>query len=181
VEWKTGSEESGEALARLVVQGPFVEEVEVMRPERLHVGEWYKVSARNVVAQVIEGEALLIAFETGSYYSVVGSGARIVSALRRGAPLGQLLSAFSRDDRAEAVAVEHGVRTFLEELMTEGLIERIDALDAGAAPVDLGESEPPLAFEMPVLRKYSDLEDLLLLDPIHDVDAAGWPLTKALP
>jgi hypothetical protein len=28
------------------------------------------------------------------------------------------------------------------------------------------------------LNKYTDMQDLLLLDPIHEVDAAGWPSTK---
>ena len=31
------------------------------------------------------------------------------------------------------------------------------------------------AFETPVLEKYTDMAELLLLDPIHDVDATGWP------
>jgi hypothetical protein len=26
-----------------------------------------------------------------------------------------------------------------------------------------------------LLNKYSDMQELLLLDPIHDVDDAGWP------
>lgn len=31
-----------------------------------------------------------------------------------------------------------------------------------------------------MLEKFTDMEDLLLLDPIHEVDvAAGWPTTKA--
>jgi hypothetical protein len=25
------------------------------------------------------------------------------------------------------------------------------------------------------LHKYTDMEELLLLDPIHDVDETGWP------
>jgi hypothetical protein len=34
-------------------------------------------------------------------------------------------------------------------------------------------------FEKPGLQKYSDMQDLLLLDPIHEVDEMGWP--HALP
>jgi hypothetical protein len=29
----------------------------------------------------------------------------------------------------------------------------------------------------PVLDKYTDMQELLLLDPIHEVDDAGWPHT----
>jgi len=34
-------------------------------------------------------------------------------------------------------------------------------------------------FSAPVLNAYTDMEELLLLDPIHDVDQAGWPMPKA--
>jgi hypothetical protein len=30
----------------------------------------------------------------------------------------------------------------------------------------------------PKLEKYTDMEDLLLLDPIHDVQEVGWPQTS---
>ena len=30
----------------------------------------------------------------------------------------------------------------------------------------------------PVLEKYTDMQELLLLDPIHDVEEAGWPKAK---
>jgi hypothetical protein len=33
-------------------------------------------------------------------------------------------------------------------------------------------------FEMPKLSKYTDMEDLLALDPIHEVDEMGWPNAK---
>ena len=35
-----------------------------------------------------------------------------------------------------------------------------------------------LSFEAPILHKYTDMQDLLLLDPIHEVDEAGWPSVK---
>ena len=34
-------------------------------------------------------------------------------------------------------------------------------------------------YSPPVLNSYTDMEELLLLDPIHDVDQAGWPMPKA--
>jgi hypothetical protein len=35
------------------------------------------------------------------------------------------------------------------------------------------------AFSPPVLQKFSDMQELLLVDPIHEVKAEGWPLTKS--
>ena len=28
------------------------------------------------------------------------------------------------------------------------------------------------------MEKYDDMQELLLLDPIHEVDEAGWPVKK---
>jgi hypothetical protein len=42
--------------------------------------------------------------------------------------------------------------------------------------------EPPdykLPFQKPLLQKYTDMEALLLVDPIHEVDEEeGWPKQK---
>ena len=41
--------------------------------------------------------------------------------------------------------------------------------------------ESKAVFNAPVLNKYTDMQDLLLLDPIHEVDATGWPSIKPIP
>ena len=52
----------------------------------------------------------------------------------------------------------------------------------GEAPPEDGEAAAPAgapAFVVPTLEKYTDMEALLLADPIHEVDeAAGWPKPK---
>ena len=35
------------------------------------------------------------------------------------------------------------------------------------------------AFEAPRLERYTDMKDYFLLDPIHEVDTAGWPQPAA--
>ena len=76
------------------------------------------------------------------------------------------------------------VREFLAQLLDEALVVEnanassdtfaaADSLTAdAAAPTRAGARAP---FEAPRLVKYSDLQDLLVLDPIHDVVLAGWP------
>ena len=47
---------------------------------------------------------------------------------------------------------------------------------ATAAPVSQGPIQvEPQPFSMPILHKYTDLEALLLIDPVHDVTTQGWP------
>ena len=33
-------------------------------------------------------------------------------------------------------------------------------------------------YSTPSLNRYDDMQDLLLVDPIHGTDEAGWPFTK---
>jgi hypothetical protein len=34
-------------------------------------------------------------------------------------------------------------------------------------------------YRSPAIERFDDLEELLVLDPIHEVDEAGWPVTPA--
>lgn len=36
----------------------------------------------------------------------------------------------------------------------------------------------PAGYRPPVLEVFADMQDLLLLDPIHDIDEVGWPVAR---
>jgi hypothetical protein len=60
-------------------------------------------------------------------------------------------------------------------LSTEGLVV---PLEEDAASPDSTNRQPlpePSGFEPPVLEKFTDMQDLILLDPVHEVDERGWP------
>ncbi len=70
----------------------------------------------------------------------------------------------------DEAGAQTAVRAFLKELQEEQLIvtEPAEILAAPAGPL------PPAA-SRPALQKFTDLQDLLMLDPIHEVDERGWP------
>jgi hypothetical protein len=79
--------------------------------------------------------------------------------------------------------IDNTVHSFISELMAEGLIvsgqETDKALSCDAGGVSQSDERTiKIEFKPPALNKYSDMQDLLLLDPIHDVDVAGWPTIK---
>jgi len=51
-----------------------------------------------------------------------------------------------------------------------------------SAPSPASTRKPSLLadapFVLPVLERYTDMQELLLIDPIHDVDETGWPRRK---
>ena len=71
----------------------------------------------------------------------------------------------------------------IAELQQEDLIvpddakkpQRIKGLDVR---IEAGSETEKPSFEAPILHKYTDMQDLLLLDPIHEVDEAGWPVAR---
>ncbi len=57
------------------------------------------------------------------------------------------------------------------------LLVPADVVGAVAADASGESYSPPAktAFVTPELTRYTDIEDMLILDPIHEVDASGWP------
>jgi hypothetical protein len=67
---------------------------------------------------------------------------------------------------------------FVGALSAHKLVEV--AHDAALSSVDWNMPLPATrrGYDPPVLNRYDDLQKLALLDPIHDVEEAGWPNRK---
>jgi hypothetical protein len=67
------------------------------------------------------------------------------------------------------------VAGLVEQLLAEGLV-----VEDADAPVGASPPAPPAdALEPPALEKFTDMQDLILLDPVHEVDERGWPHAPA--
>jgi hypothetical protein len=142
---------------------------------------------RKVVHEAFDDEVIVVNLESGSYYSVSGSGASIWKLIDSGATLPAVVQAVGATYQGDQAEIERAVGLFVDELRLERLIAPVeradDARDDDSATSDV---TPPLdadrpTFEAPVLEKYTDMEQLLLLDPIHDVDETGWPNAAPVP
>jgi Coenzyme PQQ synthesis protein D (PqqD) len=133
----------------------------------------FRINTPAIAHQTIAGEMILINLENGTYYSVRGSGAAILTLIDRGLGPAAIVSALRARHPADAARIEFAVTSFLQSLLDEGLISGRDAAGAGDALVgdDAGTGDP---FDDPRMDKYTDLQDLLFLDPVHEVTDAGW-------
>lgn len=137
-----------------------------------------------VVSEVIAGEAIIMNLESGRYFSALGSGAAIWNWITQGRTIGEIGALLARRYRLDEGFAAAQLDSFLAELRSHELIVEepgatgVQLVDATAPSVseadsiEPGEAEP---YVPPQLSVYSDMKDLLLLDPIHDVDATGWP------
>lgn len=105
------------------------------------------------------GEVVLINLESGVYFSLNGSASEIWI---------QCLVA----PQLRELSVRNGIELgpFFDTLMEYGLA----TLSPPPTPTIVGEMHE--VSEQPIIDVYSDLAEMLLLDPIHDVDSElGWP------
>ena len=139
----------------------------------------YRVNAPKVVHDVIDGEAVLVNLNNGNYYSIDRVGADVWNLVEKRAAVHQIVHHIASLYEGSPEEIEKSIHELLEELHREELIvpdARVQ-LPQGTAFDDAanGQGTERAPFETPRLHKYSDMEDLLLLDPIHDVDERGWP------
>ena len=132
----------------------------------------FRVNSPTVVSETVDREVVMIHLDTGNYYSLRNTGALIWDALERGATVESISSALgaTAHNGSDVGAV---VGSFVDELMTEELIVPADnPASSSSSTIELS----PDRFEPPVLEKYTDMQHLILLDPVHEVDEGeGWP------
>lgn len=132
----------------------------------------------SIVSERFSDEAIVVNLSQGRYYSLRGSAFTLWKLLDQGRPVAATDLADSLTahyDVAPAVAHE-ALLVFLQKLQGEGLIQEAPAANGALAQP---ATAPRLPFDAPTLEVYTDMEELLALDPIHDVNPAeGWPLRK---
>lgn len=129
-------------------------------------------SSPNVSARSFGDEVVAAHFVKGVYYSLMGSAAQIWDGLMAGVALETIVAQMSPLSDADAADFAAAANHLVETLLAEQLIE--PAPDAHAAdwqPVP-GADGP---YGLPALERFTDMEDLLQLDPVHDVEEMGWP------
>ena len=125
--------------------------------------------------ETIEGEVILIALDTGTYYSLRGSGADVWEGVGHGASQGEIVAGLSRRYDGSPDEIDAAVAALLAQLDEERLIEAAEDGDAGGWAASDGAPATKAPFVGPVFEKHTDMQDLILLDPVHEVDPRGWP------
>jgi hypothetical protein len=135
---------------------------------------------QQVIHETVGGETMIVRLDSGNYYSLNSTGGQVREFIEHGASASQIVAEFAGLYGLDKKIAEEQIELFLKDLTKEGLI-----LPKGISP-DVSakyksDSIPRRAnsFEPPLLNKYSDMQELLILDPIHDVSEAGWPNPKS--
>lgn len=138
---------------------------------------YFKINTPAVVSEIIDGEAVIMNLQSGHYYSTQHSGCLLWQGLEQGKSDQQLLADLSATFDADPPILASTLAAFLDSLLAQELISATPAAPT-TPPATLATPHQRRPFSAPVLNVYTDMQDLLLLDPIHDVADSGWPTAK---
>ena len=135
-----------------------------------------RIRIEDVSAERMEGDVIAVNLHTGSYFSLSGPAADVWTACATGAAIEKCCTAL---DAAYASSVPRDqVMAMVAACIEQGLFDEIDPLevDVPTLPDDWQRGQ----WTEPKLEVFDDLKDLILVDPIHDASALGWPRTASL-
>jgi Coenzyme PQQ synthesis protein D (PqqD) len=132
----------------------------------------FDVDSRRVVHETIDGETILINLQSGNYYSLSGCGSEVWGLLSGGWSDQEITAELERRYGVDGVGAS--VLSLVDDLAGEGLLEPNGHGNGNGSRVAAnGHDGGP--FAPPKLEKFTDMQYFLLVDPVHEVEAAGWP------
>jgi len=135
----------------------------------------FRVNAPHVIAETIGGETIIVHLSTGCYFNLGGPAVDIWEGIAAGESSDAITQRLlARYDAGEA-EIEAAVNRMLDELRGEELIVPGEETNVKTASGEAATPETRAPFEQPSLSKFTDMQDIILLDPVHEVDARGWP------
>ncbi len=132
------------------------------------------LNEEKMFADITDGIAIVINSETGIYYGMNTLGSAVLENIINGASTENILKALKALPNVPA-DMEAKLNAFVEELKAKELI-----IEGGEGSVEANISADAVAdgFDLTV-DEYSDAQELLLADPIHEVkEDTGWTPEK---
>jgi hypothetical protein len=137
-------------------------------------GTGYVVASLDIVSEEFDGEFVVLDLGSGKYHSMDATASALWRAIVSGVSVEALAEALSGESAINA----RSIHEFAEKLVAYGCLVRSDA--PASAPVDPATVHVLRAStSAPAVEVFDDLADLIMADPIHDVEeTAGWPVRK---
>ena len=136
----------------------------------------YALNLPRMFYDVSENHAIIIDSGTGNYFLLNVLASKVFLYLTRGASPEELGAALSKVPGCPE-DIQKRIEDFCGQLVSESILNT-DASEQFDGNTDAG----PFWFSKGVefrMDKFGDMADLIVADPIHDVDeACGWPVLK---
>ena len=139
----------------------------------------YQVNSSNIIHETIDNEVIIVDLQKGYYFSLRSTAAEIWTSILARMSVDLIVQKLSRQYGIKNSQIEGSVSNFIHQLVEEKIIIPAISGDGAEDVKNLEPQNPEILkveeYSNPVLEKYTDMAELLLLDPIHEVDETGWP------
>ena len=135
----------------------------------------YKLNEEKMFYDYSDGQAVVINYQTGMHYGMSLLGSAILDRIIAGKDVGEILTAVKALPQCPP-DIAMRVHNFVKELQGKEIIINGPTVPGGVEPLtsEVAEDGFDLKLEM-----FAEMSDLLLADPVHDVDMqTGWPKLK---
>lgn len=136
----------------------------------------YTVYDNNIISDVFGEEVVLVNLESGVYYSLRGSATQIWIRLFNQYSTSEIVSELKRIYQVVEWDLVTDINQFVSQLIDLKIIKL--STDITNKSIEFVSSDMLKEYNSPVVETFSDMQEILLLDPVHDVDKAGWPISK---
>jgi hypothetical protein len=126
-----------------------------------------------VVSEVIDGEAVIINLDTGNYYSLNDTGSFLWGLLLSQPMDIQGLAQKLGERYVLPPDINVILQGVLDQWISEGLVMRSESFSSSPAGREESQTAGLCEFTPPLLEIHTDMQDFLLVDPIHEVDDKG--------
>jgi hypothetical protein len=136
----------------------------------------FRLNEPDVSAEDFKSEILAVNLKNGYYHSLRHAAVPIWRLLMEGRDAEEIVRCLAPFYGCAPALLAPDIDAFVDELKEGHLIVAnpdLPAASSGVASEWLAGVSP--VYAKPLLETYTEMQDLLLLDPIHDVDAMGWP------
>jgi hypothetical protein len=128
----------------------------------------YAVRGTSIIHELLQDEVIIANLDAGIYYSI-REGGIVVWQL--------LLAGLSVDAIESLLTQKYGqipsITPFVDKILEEELLLPVESSSSSLPALSW-----PATFEPPTIERYDEMKNLLMLDPIHEVDEQGWPQRK---
>lgn len=142
----------------------------------------YTIDTNNLVFEIFDHEVVLVSLESGHYFVLDQVAGDVWRCLASGLSVSESNELLSQRYDIAIENLQQDIEGLLDQLLDEDILQPCNERQAEAEGLTLpAASSPALPYEEPSLFKYTEMENLIQMDPIREVDESGWPKRRTFP
>jgi Coenzyme PQQ synthesis protein D (PqqD) len=138
------------------------------------------VNSPQVISETVGGETIIVNLASGHYFSLQGTAPDIWNGIERGDDAASIVHQL--EQRYETTGdddIGAAVNKLLDDFVAAELIIVDGNGTDSTTPPPLQTGGDRIPFVAPSFTTFTDMQDIILLDPVHEVDTRGWPHASA--